>query len=320
MTRLRLDLAYDGTDFAGWAVQPGQRTVAGQLTEAVEILVGVPVPMTAAGRTDAGVHAGGQVVHLDVPTVPAEHGPAHGPSPDPTHRETARRATGRATIGRRDPVAALTVRALNALLPADIRVRSVRAAPAGFDARFSAVGRVYAYRITDSVCDPLRRRDTLTWPRALDLEAMRVASRPLVGLHNFVAYCRAREGRTSIRDLLQLDWSRAPDGVLTATVEADAFCHSMVRSLIGALLAVGDGRWPVDRPASLLGTDRRADAVVVAPAHGLSLLAVRYPPEDRLAARAAQTRASRVPQNSPGGSRSDSAWRVYTPSPGSPRN
>jgi tRNA pseudouridine38-40 synthase len=256
--RLRLDLAYDGTEFSGWATQPGRRTVEGVLSAAISVLARGPVRLTVAGRTDAGVHARHQVAHVDVP--------------DPEQ---------------------VTVRGLNGLLPPDVRVHAAVRAPSGFDARFSALARVYRYRVSDRSPQPLRRRETLSWPRPLVLARMQQAAVGLLGLHDFAAFCRAREGRTAIRTLRRLDWARAEDGVLTATVEADAFCHSMVRSLVGALLAVGDGRWDPDRPAAMLGATRRSDAVVVAPAHGLSLLEVRYPPDAELAQRASTTRAVR---------------------------
>lgn len=258
--RLQIALAYDGTNFSGWAVQPARRTVAGEFARALETVAGGPAQLTVAGRTDAGVHARAQVAHADVAA---------------------------------DAAPRITMRSLNGALPVDIRVRGVRVAPAGFDARFSALSRVYRYRLADRVPDPLRRWDTLAWPRMLDDDLLRRASAPMLGLRDFAAYCRARAGRTSIRTLLRFDWHRDDDEVLLATVEADAFCHSMVRSLVGALLAVGEGRWPVDRPASLLGSDRRADSVHVAPAHGLTLVAVRYPADADLAARARQTRAVR---------------------------
>jgi tRNA pseudouridine38-40 synthase len=266
--RFRLDLAYDGTDFSGWAIQPERRTVAGELTAALRALVGGPervLALTVAGRTDAGVHARGQVAHLDL---------VHG-------------------------IEAPTVRSLNGLLPPDIRVRNIAPAAAGFDARFAALARVYAYRVTDRVPDPLRRRDTLLWPRRLDDTLLQAASARLLGLHDFAAFCRAREGATTIRTLQELSWQRDSDGVLVATIQADAFCHSMVRSLVGALLAVGEGRWPVERPASLLGAVRRSDAVAVVPAHGLTLVEVRYPPADELAARTRITRAIRVREPGP---------------------
>jgi tRNA pseudouridine38-40 synthase len=173
----------------------------------------------------------------------------------------------------------------------------VQPARAGFDARFSAVWRRYAYRVVDdpAAADPLRRYDTLSWPRPLDLEAMRTASTGLLGERDFAAFCKRREGATTIRTLQQLDCDRGPDGVLTATVRADAFCHSMVRSLVGALLAVGEGRRPPDWPAAQLGRAERSSEVTVAPAHGLTLVEVGYPPDAELATRATQTRRRREP-------------------------
>jgi tRNA pseudouridine38-40 synthase len=267
MVRLRLAVAYDGGGFAGWAAQPGQRTVQGVLEEALARVLRVPVALTVAGRTDAGVHAAGQVAHADVPAPAwAVAGPA-------------------------------LVRRLAGVLPPDLRVWTVAAAPAGFDARFAALWRRYAYRVTDDPAGaaPLRRHDTLAWPRPLDDGAMRSACTGLPGEHDFAAYCRRREGATTIRTLLQLDWARDGDGVLTATVRADAFCHSMVRSLVGALLAVGEGRRPPGWPAALLGAAARSSDVTVAPAHGLTLVEVAYPPDAELAARAAATRRRREP-------------------------
>jgi tRNA pseudouridine38-40 synthase len=186
------------------------------------------------------------------------------------------------------------VRRLSGVLPPDVRVSAIGPAPPGFDARFGALHRRYVYRVTDAPwgADPLRRTDTLAWPRRLDDEAMRRASAGLLGEHDFAAYCRRREGATSIRTLQLLDWSRSGD-LLTATVQADAFCHQMVRSLVGALLAVGEGRRPPAWPGSLLQRRERESSVVVAPAHGLTLLAVRYPPDAELAARAVATRRRR---------------------------
>ena len=264
--RLRLDLAYDGGGYAGWARQPEQRTVQGVLEEALARILRTDVGLTAAGRTDAGVHATGQVVHVDVP-------------PDAWAR-----------------LESTLLRRLNGVLPTDVRVRDLAAAPPGFDARFSALLRRYAYRVTDAPygADPLRRTDTLAWPRPLDLTALRAASAGLLGEHDYAAYCRRREGATTVRRLLRLDWMRDADGVLVATAEADAFCHSMVRSLVGALLAVGDGRRPPDWPAGLLRLTERADTVVVAPPFGLTLVHVAYPPDADLAARAAETRRLRA--------------------------
>lgn len=263
-------MAYDGTDFSGWARQPGRRTVDGVLSDALATVLRVPVELTVAGRTDAGVHATGQVAHADLPAevVPAE--------PERFLRRLAR------------------------LLPPDVRLRDLRPAPADFDARFAALRRHYAYRVSTTAhgAEPLRARDTVSWSRPLDVAAVRAASVPLLGTHDFVAFCRAREGATTIRQLQRLDWELTEDGpdagVLTARVSADAFCHSMVRSLVGALLAVGEGRRDRSWPAGLLTADRRSSSVPVAPAHGLSLLAVDYPDDADLAARTARTRAVRT--------------------------
>jgi tRNA pseudouridine38-40 synthase len=258
---LRIDLAYDGTAYAGWARQPGQPTVQGVLEDALAIILRPPSPpnLTVAGRTDAGVHARGQVAHLDAVTPPPEN----------------------------------IVRRLDGVLPDDVRVRSVAAAPAGFDARFSALSRWYSYRVADGFGEPLRRFDTVLHGRPLDLEAMNDASQRLLGEHDFAAYCKQREGASTVRRLLRLDWTRNAEGVAVATVEADAFCRSMVRSLVGALLAVGDGRRGPEWPAEILAAAVRDSLVTVAPPHGLTLEAVRYPPDDQLAARAQETRAFR---------------------------
>lgn len=273
--RLRLDLAYDGTDFSGWAAQPSLRTVEGELASALGTVLRSPEPVsiTVAGRTDAGVHARGQVAHVDVDEQ------ALGLLPGRSERT---------------PEQALQ-RRLGGLLPADIVVQRVTPAPHGFDARFSALERRYLYRVADAEAprDPLRRHDTVWWPRALDILSMQVAAQGLLGLRDFAAFCKRREGATTIRTLLEYRWVRLDDGVLAATVRADAFCHSMVRSLVGAIVAVGEGRRPVDWPAELQLRARRASEVRVMPAHGLSLEAVTYPPDEALAARADAARARR---------------------------
>jgi tRNA pseudouridine38-40 synthase len=271
--RLRIDLAYDGGDFHGWAAQPSLRTVQGELEAVLTTVLRVAdVTTVCAGRTDTGVHARGQVVHLDVD--------------DDALGLAAGRSEG-------DPGEAVT-RRLNGVLPPDLRVRRVRVAPAGFDARFSPLWRCYAYRIQDAIPDPLSRGHVLAWPRTLDADAMDAAGRPLLGLHDFAAFCRRREGATTLRTLLELSWTR-DQGLLTATVRADAFCHHMVRSLVGCLIAVGEGRRPVTWPRDVLAAEVRDPAVTVVPPHGLTLEAVRYPPDDELAARAAQARAAREP-------------------------
>nr|WP_225225127.1 tRNA pseudouridine(38-40) synthase TruA [Cellulomonas sp. JH27-2] len=276
---MRLDLAYDGTDFAGWASQPGLRTVQGTLEAGLATVLrtgprGTPAPrVTVAGRTDAGVHARGQVAHVDV---------------DDDGLAAAR---GRSE---RDPLDALTSR-LAGVLPDDLVVRRVVTAPRGFDARFGAVRRRYAYRICDDPGsrDPLARAHVLWHRRPLDVEAMAAAARPLVGLHDFAAFCKPREGATTIRTLEVFGWRRDEQGLVVADVQADAFCHSMVRALVGAAVAVGEGRRPVAWPADLLAGRRRDAAAHVVAARGLTLEAVEYPPDAELADRAAQTRARR---------------------------
>ena len=262
--RIRLDLAYDGTGFHGWAAQPGLRTVEGELAGALATVLRLPeVSLTCAGRTDAGVHARGQVVHVDLAALP------EGPE----------------RLGRR----------LNGVLPADVRVHGVAEAPAGFDARFSASWRRYAYRVADrpELVDPLRRAYVISWARPLAEAQMNAAANALVGEHDFAAFCKQREGATTIRTLLDLLWSREPDGLLVADVRADAFCHSMVRSLVGCLMAIGDGRREVAWAGQVLAAERRDSAVAVAPARGLTLEQVDYPPDAELGARVAITRARR---------------------------
>ncbi|MFC5175921.1 tRNA pseudouridine(38-40) synthase TruA [Nocardioides taihuensis] len=272
--RLRIDLAYDGTDFHGWAVQPGLRTVQGTLEAALATALRVAeAPVVCAGRTDTGVHARGQVVHLDV----AE--------------DDLAAAAGRS--GDAPPVA--LVRRLNGILPADVRVRRVAGAAPGFDARFSALWRRYAYRIADraDALDPLTRHQVLAWGRPLDETAMNEAAALLVGRHDFAAFCKAREGATSIRTLEALTWERDATGVLVGTVRADAFCHSMVRALVGCLVAVGEGRRPPSWAGEVLVAAVRDPAVTVVHAHGLTLEEVGYPDDAGLAERAGQTRARR---------------------------
>ncbi|WP_231921738.1 tRNA pseudouridine(38-40) synthase TruA [Rhodococcus rhodochrous] len=265
-TRLRLDISYDGTDFSGWARQPGRRTVCGEIEEKLSAIVRTPVLLTVAGRTDAGVHASGQVAHVDIPTAALPDDPSRW------------------------------VRRLARFLPRDVRVTGISVAPEHFDARFSAIRRHYEYRLTTAVygAEPLRARDTVAWPKAVDLAAMQRASQSLLGLHDFAAFCKRREGATTVRELQRYDWTREGD-ILTAYVSADAFCWSMVRSLVGAALAVGEGRRSVEWMTALLEERERAASVAVAPAHGLSLVRVDYPADEELAARNAATREMRGP-------------------------
>jgi tRNA pseudouridine38-40 synthase len=274
--RLRLDIAYDGTEFAGWAVQAGQRTVAGVLDEALSTVFRVPVQLRAAGRTDAGVHATGQVAHVDVPANVLSH----------AYPRTTREG---------DREFLPLVRRLARFLPADVRVLDINRAAGGFDARFSALRRHYVYRLSTAPygVEPQEARFVTAWPRSLDVDAMSAASRDLVGLHDFAAFCRQREGATTIRDLQRLDWSRDGDRV-TAYVSADAFCWSMVRSLVGALLAVGEHRREPGWCAGLLTATQRSSDFAAAPPQGLTLVGVDYPPDNQLEARTKVTRELRV--------------------------
>jgi tRNA pseudouridine38-40 synthase len=275
--RIRLDIAYDGTHFRGWARQPGLRTVQGTLEAAIARILGGDPRLVVAGRTDAGVHAAGQVAHLDLDDRQAS-------------RLTPRRRGGS------DPVSDLAHRIRGVLgAYADMTVRRVSTAPEGFDARFSAVWRRYAYRVADDAVgyDPLERARTTTVRGRMNDDAMDAAARSLVGLHDFAAYCKPRPEATTIRTLLEFDWRRGADGVLVANVKADAFCHSMVRGLVGACVAVGSGRLSVEDVARLRDDAERTSAFAVLPARGLTLTEVGYPADDLLAARAEQTRARR---------------------------
>lgn len=276
--RIRLDIAYDGTDFTGWARQPGLRTVQGVLEESLSTVLREPIQLTVAGRTDAGVHAEGQVAHFDT-TASVDH-------PRLLHR-------------------------LSRFLPKDVRVTAIASVPTEFDARFSAIRRHYAYRLITSGygAPPLLARSVVPCRPGVDLDAMREASGKLLGLNDFAAFCRRREGATTVRELQRFEWVVSPvEGpgadtgarFLTAYVSADAFCWSMVRSLVGAVLAVGEGRRTPDWVAGLLDERERSSAVTVAPAHGLSLIGVDYPNEADLAARNAQTRELRTVPGSDG--------------------
>ncbi|QHC30930.1 MULTISPECIES: tRNA pseudouridine(38-40) synthase TruA [unclassified Streptomyces] len=266
--RIRLDLSYDGTDFHGWAKQAGgKRTVQGEIEDALRTVTRSKetYELTVAGRTDAGVHARGQVAHVDLPAeLWAEH-----------REKLLKRLAGR--------------------LSKDVRIWRLTEAPEGFNARFSAIWRRYAYRVTDNPggVDPLLRGHVLwhDWP--LDVDAMNEAARALLGEHDFAAYCKKREGATTIRTLQDLSLVRGADGVITATVRADAFCHNMVRSLIGALLFVGDGHRDPRWPGKVLAAGVRDSAVHVVRPHGLTLEEVGYPADELLAARNKEARNKR---------------------------
>ncbi|MDQ1123303.1 tRNA pseudouridine(38-40) synthase TruA [Microbacterium trichothecenolyticum] len=277
--RIRLDIAYDGTHFRGWARQPGLRTVQGEIEGALARIVGGAPRLVVAGRTDAGVHASGQVAHLDLDDDQIARLPRH-----------------RRRNDEQDAVAALAGRVRGILgVYADVTVRATSLAPEGFDARFSAVWRRYSYRLADAATgyNPLDRVRTTTVRSSLDGDAMHEAAQRLLGLHDFAAYCKAREEATTIRTLLEYDWRRGDDGVLVANVRADAFCHSMVRALVGACVAVGEGRIGVDDVVAIREARLRIPETKVLAARGLVLAEVGYPADELLAVRAEQTRRRR---------------------------
>lgn len=264
--RLRIDLAYDGTAFHGWATQPGLRTVQGLLEQWIGQVLRLPEQPTlvVAGRTDSGVHARAQVCHVD---LDVEH----------------------------DPTADLK-RRLRRVLPHDIAVRDVTLAPVGFDARFSATWRRYCYRVVDEdgFPDPLLRGHVARLPFRLDLATLEAAFSTVMGLRDFAPFCRPRDGATTIRELRELRAERRPDGVVEIWLQADAFCHSMVRSLVGALTAVGGGRRGLAWLEEVAASQGRHSDVLVMPANGLTLEAVGYPAPELLAERARQARNVRT--------------------------
>lgn len=266
--RLRIDLAYDGADFHGWAVQPGLRTVQGVLEDWIGQVLRLPEPpaTVVAGRTDAGVHARGQVCHVDLDDGDAER----------TSADLQRR--------------------LRRVLPHDVVVRAVSPAPEGFDARFSAVWRRYCYRVVDAdtTPDPLDRGHIVALPHHLDMDALDAAAAALTGLHDFAPFCRPRAGATTIRELREFSATRRPDGVVEIHLRADAFCHSMVRSLVGAVCAVAGGRRDLAWLRRVAVSPVRHGEVQVMPAHGLTLEEVGYPADDELAARARAARSVRT--------------------------
>jgi tRNA pseudouridine38-40 synthase len=304
--RIRLDIAYDGTGFSGWARQPGLRTVQGELETALATIFtrhGDVPGLVVAGRTDAGVHALGQVAHLDLTgeQLASLGRPHRGPARMPGRRPGGRRAGGTSAVPAAAPLDGLETlaRRVNGIagLSSDVHVGRASFAPAGFDARFSAVWRRYRYRVSDQASprNPLERGHTLWYPRIVDEHAMNAAAESLLGLHDFAAYCKPREVGTTIRTLQDFRWRRLDDGLLVADVRADAFCHSMVRALVGATLAVGEGRLRMPDLRALRDAGERTDRFKIVPAKGLTLVEVGYPPDAELEARAVRTRAIRPP-------------------------
>lgn len=301
MPRVRLDLAYDGAAFAGWAAQPGLRTVEGVLTEGLTTVLRAPVRLTVAGRTDSGVHAAHQVAHVDVLAQSWAGLPGRSD-----------RTPAAALLSRLSGVLAREATTAPVRAPrgaGDVVVHGVREVSSDFDARFSALTRRYRYRVADEFDrrDPARRGHVLWHAGPLDVDAMATAAAGLLGEHDFLSYCKPREGASTIRTLRELSWRRVPvhavgpcgqagadAGLVVLDVVADAFCHSMVRSLVGAALAVGEGRRPVTWPAELMAARSRDVAAPVAPAHGLTLEEVVYPPDGDLAAQAERARVLRT--------------------------
>ena len=260
--RLRLDISYDGTNFSGWGIQPDRRTVQQSVEDAISTVAQAKAETIVAGRTDAGVHATGQVIHVDLP-VSLE-------LTDLAYK-------------------------LNRILDQDIRINQITIAPPAFHARFSALRRYYEYRILDEnkVIPPLARFNTESWYRPLDVDVMNQASALLLGTHDYAAFCKFREGATTIRTLETYSWRRDNQGVLIADVVADAFCYSMVRNLVGAIVCVSDGRKDASWISTLLENKERVSDSLVFPARGLSLYKVDYPDDAELLERAAKTIARR---------------------------
>ncbi len=264
--RLLIEIAYDGTSFSGWAVQPDRRTVQACIEEALSKIARVNVETIVAGRTDAGVHATGQVIHVDVPeSLVLED------------------------LGYK----------LNRILDEDVRINNIEIAPPAFHARFSALRRYYEYRILDEnkVIQPLARLNTASWYRPLDVDLMNHASALLLGTHDYAAFCKFREGGTTIRTLETYQWRRDREGYLVADVVADAFCYSMVRNLVGAIVCVADGRKDPEWISTLLENKERVSDSLVFPARGLTLYKVDYPDAAELLERAKKTVARREEEN-----------------------
>ncbi len=293
LLRIRLGIAYDGSLFSGWALQPGLITVQGVLEEALFTLLRRPVRLTVGGRTDAGVHARGQVAHADL-TEAEWSGMARGRDAVPA-RAFLRRIAG--TVNRVLNSTGTGSGTVRSMVPA-IVVRSAVPAPQGFDARFSALWRRYSYAIADPGAgqDPLRRKTTLWYGAPLDVGLLNDGAGRLLGMQDFAAFCKAREGATTIRELQRYEFERGSDGIITATVQADAFCHNMVRALIGSSLRVGSGEMPPSWLAARLAARVKDARSILAAPHPLVLEEIAYPDDPHVAARAELTRSRRTPE------------------------
>ena len=278
MPTLRLDIEYDGAGFAGWAEQPGQRTIEGVLRDALEVVLGRRPEVRVAGRTDAGVHATAQVVSLALPAAPAvDAGPGDG-----REREMPRGIAAGAVTRPRTPDARRLMRSLNGLLPDDVAVRAASDAPDGFDARADALSRAYDYRILTGPPSPLRRERTLrhTGP-PLDRVALDACAAATVGQHDFTAFTPTDTQHVFFdRTVLACSWREGGEGgdELILRIEADAFLRHMVRVLVGTMLEVGRGVRDLTSYVGLLEGAPRSAAGPTAPADPLTLVAVRYRP------------------------------------------
>jgi tRNA pseudouridine38-40 synthase len=259
LIRIRGKISYDGRDFSGWGMQPDRRTVQGELENAISTFLRVDrVIVQCAGRTDAGVHATAQVIHFDISETDAMD------MKDLTYR-------------------------INAILPEDISIQELEVTTADFDARFAALSRRYEYLIYQGQRNPLLRDRAHRSYLPLDVPAMNEASQVLIGLHDFSAFCKKREGATTIRTLMKFDWTETPDGLIKVELEADAFCYSMVRGLVGAVLEVGEGKRPAEWVTEYLEGRARKPEIYAAPALGLTFESVEYPPADEFATRVQET-------------------------------
>ncbi|NBO26055.1 MAG: tRNA pseudouridine(38-40) synthase TruA [Actinobacteria bacterium] len=259
LIRIRGKISYDGKDFSGWGMQPDRRTVQGELENAISTLLRVDrVIVHCAGRTDAGVHASAQVIHFDIAEKDAME------MKDLTYR-------------------------INAILPEDISIQELEVTAADFDARFAALSRSYEYLIYQGQRNPLLRDRAYRSYLTLDVSAMNEASQVLIGLHDFSAFCKKREGATTIRTLMKFNWTETDDGLIKVELEADAFCYSMVRGLIGAVLAIGEGKFDKTWLEDYLAGKEREAHVFAAPALGLTLVDVKYPAPSEYTKRIAET-------------------------------
>jgi tRNA pseudouridine38-40 synthase len=249
-SRLRVDLTYEGTNFSGWAKQPNERTVQEEVEKALGTITQTKVATIVAGRTDAGVHAKHQVIHTDLPT--------------------------------QTDINNLSFR-LNQILDADIRVLMAQWAPDNFHARFTAISRTYQYKIIDGgkVTAPLDRHDSTEWFRPLDIELMNSGSKLLLGVHDFFAFCKFREGGSTIKNLLTFNWYRDEKDVVICEISADSFRYNMVRNLVGAAVCVGEGRFKPEWMFDTLKNKERIPDSYVFPAKGLTLISVQYPPVEQ---------------------------------------